>query len=78
MIEASKSEEETKPHERLADLFEQQLERACADGADGCDEDISEGILRLAALFILTKEVSNQSNHFTCICETIYTLKYCL
>nr|CRZ25602.1 Bm7141 [Brugia malayi] len=60
MIEASKSEEETKPHERLADLFEQQLERACADGADGCDEDISEGILRLAALFILTKEVSNQ------------------
>ncbi|EJD74219.1 phosphatidylinositol 4-kinase, variant [Loa loa] len=57
MIETSKTEEEIKPQEQLADLFEQQLERACANG---CDKEISESILRLAALFILMKEVSNQ------------------
>ncbi|KAL4002855.1 Phosphatidylinositol 3- and 4-kinase family protein [Acanthocheilonema viteae] len=57
MIETSKAEEETRPQERLANLFEQQLEKACKNG---CDEEMPESILKLAALFILMKEVSNQ------------------
>uniref|UniRef100_A0A158Q770 1-phosphatidylinositol 4-kinase n=1 Tax=Elaeophora elaphi TaxID=1147741 RepID=A0A158Q770_9BILA len=57
MIETSKAEEETKPQEQLVDLFEQQLEKACASG---CNEEMSESILRLAALFILMKGMSNQ------------------
>ncbi|CAG9533242.1 unnamed protein product [Cercopithifilaria johnstoni] len=57
MIETSKTEEETKPQEELADLFEQQLEKACANEYD---EEISESILKLAALLILMKGVSNQ------------------
>lgn len=74
MIETSSAEEKAKPQEQLADLFEQQLERACVNG---CDEEMSESILRLAALFILMKDVSNQSNHFICSCRRIYTLRCC-
>lgn len=59
MIETFKTEGETKPEEQLADLFEQQLEKACTNE---CDEEMSESILKLAALFILMKGLSNQSN----------------
>ncbi|VDK62135.1 unnamed protein product [Onchocerca ochengi] len=57
MIETFKAEEEARSQEQLADLFEHQLEKACANG---CDEEISESVLRLAALFVLMKETSNQ------------------
>lgn len=64
MIETSKAEEQAKQQEQLADLFEQQLEKACENE---CHEEMSESILKLAALFILMKGMSNRSNHFAYI-----------
>lgn len=72
MIESSKTHEGVKPHEQFAHFFEQQLERACANG---CDKEISESLLSLAALYIVMKEVSNQSNYFTCSNKDLYTIK---
>ncbi|KAM3723763.1 Phosphatidylinositol 4-kinase alpha [Dirofilaria immitis] len=57
MIETFKTEEGTKPQEQLADLFEEQLERACANQSDN---EISECVFSLAALLILMREISNQ------------------
>ncbi|MCP9259287.1 Phosphatidylinositol 4-kinase alpha [Dirofilaria immitis] len=61
MIETFKTEEGTKPQEQLADLFEEQLERACANQSDN---EISECVFSLAALLILMREISNQTSRF--------------
>uniref|UniRef100_A0A915PI29 1-phosphatidylinositol 4-kinase n=1 Tax=Setaria digitata TaxID=48799 RepID=A0A915PI29_9BILA len=55
MLETFRAEE-VRPEEQLANLFEQQLEKACETS---CDREISESILKLAALFILMEETSN-------------------
>lgn len=50
--------EKTKPEKELASLFEQDLERACESG---CDEEMSDSVLKLAALFIMLKGTPDRS-----------------
>lgn len=58
MLAICGEEANVRADDHLADVFEKDLMKACETG---CDEEMAEGVFKIAALFILLKDTGNSS-----------------